>query len=297
VGAEQPDEQSNDRQDRATPSPPEDEGVLGDFLVRLHDYQVAVAADRQAAAEDRQAAAEDRKAAARDRELAAWARQQAGFSDRNLADDLREPASGGDLGSPHALARGVELNVALRYATVREAEALEFAQQAAALAGEAAGTEQRVASTLRDLGTGTSRGNAERRLALADEAVRGADAALRRGERLRSLAELARTHLEQATVRVLLSHASTAFTELARAERAIAAALEVLAEHAGAGPAEDHRREAQRAAAAAEAATTRASELHDLEVAVHRSKPPADEPQQPADTDPGTASGGASTRH
>lgn len=215
----------------------EDREVLGTFLNRLHDYQQA----------------EDRRAAARARELGAWVRQQAAVES---AERYPEP------GSPHA-----ELSIALRRATAREAAALESAQQAAFLAGEVADSEQRVADTLEGLSSEGDPALHERRAALAREALRGADLALQRGERLRLLVGRARDHLARATLRSLLGHAAAGFGDLARAERAIASALELLAAHEEPEWAAEHHREATRAVEAAEVALARAEEMHQLQLA------------------------------
>ena len=250
--------------------------ALHGFLGQLRDYQLAVAADRRAAAEDRQAAAEDRQAAARDRELAAWARQQVAVEAAEarpeqvgLGRELSGTASGpAELGQPTS---STDLNIALRVATARETDALESAQRAASLASAVADSEKRISATLRELDSSTRDPvTSERRRAMAEEAARGARAALQRGERLRGLAELASEHLERATRGVLLSHAAMAFAELARAERSIASAMELLANHDDTAQADDYRRQAADAAAAAHAALERAEDLHRLELSIRR---------------------------
>jgi len=263
--------------------------ALEGFLIRLRDYQFAVAADRRAAAEDRHAAAEDRIAAARDRELAAWARQQGAVEAAEARPD--QLGAGHELGGSTASratesgapSSGTELDMALRLATARETEALESAQRAADLASAVADSEERIAATLRELDSSTRDPVAsERRRAMAEEATQGAKEALRRGERLRGLAKLASEHLGRATRGTLLSHAAMAFAELSRAERSIASAMELLADHDETPRADDYRREAADAAAAAREALERAEELHRLEMTTRR---PPEAPQAAPDAE------------
>jgi hypothetical protein len=110
-----------------------------------------------------------------------------------------------------------------------------------------------------------------------------------RGERLRELAAVAATHIEMSTQRALLNHAAMAFGELARAERAMASAMELLAAHELSEPVTEYRREAEDARGAAQWALDRADELHRLESAMHQhaddqASGNADDPEQQPDT-------------
>ena len=252
MAAEEPDDRQG-RHDEAAAFLLGDSHALPAFFARIDDYQPAVAADRPADAEDR-------TVAARDRELADWARQSAGGLNGTPAAGRRDVRGASDAG---VLARRTELDVALRLATAREAEALEFAEHAVTLAARVADSEQQIAETLRGVG---DRPHSERRHALADEAVRGASKASERGERLRVLADQAKDHLQKATVRALLSNAAAAVAELGRAQWAVAEAFGQLAEREEGEVAAAHGRAAQEAATAADEAARRAAELHRLEV-------------------------------
>jgi hypothetical protein len=262
----------------------EDRDAFRSFLGRVDAYQSSVAADRRAAAKDRQAAAKDRRAAAQDRHAAArdrrvaarhrvsmtpfrqdvtpWPSEEASDQGADTPSEAREGAR--DVPPPER-----QFALDLRAATARQTEALQSAQHAAHLATMLANSEESVAETLRGL---TSPGDPEaraRRLALAEEAAQGARMASQRGERLRELAAIAATHVEMSTQRALLNHAAMAFGELARAERAMASAMELLAAHELSEPVTEYRREAEEARAAAQQAADRADELHRLESATH----------------------------
>ena len=261
----------------------EDRDAFRAFLGRVDAYQSSVAADRRAAAKDRQAAAKDRRAAAQDRHAAARDRRVAARHRVSMAPFGQDvtpwpPGEASDQGAdtPSEALEGArdvpaperQFALDLRAATARQTEALQSAQHAAHLATMLANSEESVAETLRGL---TSPGDPDaraRRLALAEEAAQGARMASQRGERLRELAAIAASH-----------------GELARAERAMASAMELLAAHELSEPVTEYRREAGEARAAAQQAADRADELHRLESATHHnSNDHADDPEQRPDT-------------
>jgi len=237
---------------------------------RRSDEEAAERRDDSAEARDVAAEAQDQEAAEA-RPDQAGVGHELGVGTASLSAESGPPSS------------GTEQNIALRVATAREIDALESAQRAAALAGAVAESEERIAATLRELDSSTRDPVAsKRRRAMAEEAAQGATMALRRGERLRELAEVASDHLGRATRGVLLSHAAMAFAELSRAERAIASAMLLLADHDETGRADEYRREAADAAAAGRVALERAEELHRLELAARR---PPEAPQAAPDAE------------
>lgn len=240
----------------------EDRRAAHEFLARLREYQVGIVADRRAAADDRRAAAEDRRAAAHDRQLALWARQQAAVEAAEMSYEELAPAPvpSAPKRDVSQAAQAVELNQARRTGIEQQDAAVKSARQAAALAGEIAESEERVAATMRRLAAHGGP-TATRRLDLAEQATDGMRAATERGDRLRELADRAGDDLVTTALRALLSHAFVSCTALAQTERSIAGAWESLAAHAGPDAAAAYRREARRANAAAVVSARRAQEL------------------------------------
>lgn len=250
-----------------------------EYLDRVRQFQEAAAADRRAAAEDRRAAGADRRAAARDRDVADSTRQQQAVE---RAEALPEPADvRWDRRGRSKTAEKDEVTLPaerFRHSEARHTEmqeqGLELVRRAVALTAAIAGTEERIAQTLQDLGEQGRGELSERRFRLAREATQGAVTATQHGERLQRLAERSAEDVEVGVLQSLLHRAGKVLLELASTEQAIAAALDRLA-HFDDGLATQRMQESQQAADAARHALRRAEELH--RIAARPARPAGDE--------------------
>lgn len=124
--------------------------------------------------------------------------------------------------------------------------------------------ERDVANTLRALAKADGSDLAVRRLRLAEDAVKGAHAAIERSERLQGQVRMWQEHVEVVRLRHALDRAGGLLTDLACAERDIADILTEMAAEDGSELAAQRHKLAKQALAAARRADTRAVDLRRL---------------------------------
>jgi hypothetical protein len=124
--------------------------------------------------------------------------------------------------------------------------------------------ERNVAQTLRAMATLNEGEFSARRLRLAEEAIRGAHAAIERSERLQSQAHRWHTHVEVVKLQHALHRAGGLLTDLAHAERDIADILTALASEDGTELSGQRQQLARQAMEAAQRAGDRAYALREL---------------------------------
>ena len=127
--------------------------------------------------------------------------------------------------------------------------------------------EEDVARTLRAMATVDGSPSAERRLRLAEEAVKGAHAAIERSEHLQRHAQTWQEHVEAVRLRQALERAGGLLADLARAENDIAGILTEMAAEDGTELAAQREKLANQALAGARRADARARALRELAAA------------------------------
>lgn len=142
----------------------------------------------------------------------------------------------------------------------------------------AARNERHVAETLRDMAAHAEGEVAAKRLQLAEEALRGAQAAERHRERLQDLAQQWVVHAEVVRLHRLLDRATGALADLAHTQQGIADAFTALATDGASALAEERRQLAAAAAASACEARRQALDLRKLAETTAAGMPPPSPP-------------------
>src|SRR5215831_247716 len=254
--------------------------VLADERERKADQRQVLADERERKADQRQGLADERerKADRREDRLAELA-QQFGVHTGSRVRQSREAiersrailsASGDRLDRNEATLRHAQASSqsgqeqADRVARGWEAGFPGTIRVAMTLMEEIARTERNIAETLQDMAAHSKGRHVARRRKLAEDAIQGAHEAHKRGEQLRQLAEQWSEHANVVTLRQLLAHAASVFTELARTEQDIADTFTSLARHDGSPLAAQRRQLANAAAADAQYARNQAHDLQQL---------------------------------
>jgi hypothetical protein len=160
--------------------------------------------------------------------------------------------------------------------------------------------ERSVAQTLRAMASLNEGESAARRLRLAEEAIRGAHAAIERSEHLQSQAHRWQEHAEMVKLHHALHRASGLLADLAHAERDIADILTSLASEDGTELSDRRQQLAWQALEAARRASDRAQALRELggAAASRTDTASVDTARGPGGTeDPAAADAGEGTGH